>query len=66
MKSKQQSGKEMTALIRKNIWFKTATWSDLKEKALDLGLSPSEAVEDAVDDWLDVPHTAKKLGVARG
>ncbi len=56
----------MTALIRKNIWFKTATWSDLKEKALDLGLSPSEAVEDAVDDWLDVPHTAKKLGVARG
>jgi hypothetical protein len=43
----------MTALLRKNIWFQEGTWVELKETAIEKGLSPSEAVEIAVCDWME-------------
>ena len=39
-------------LIRKNIWFVPSTWRETKDEAMDRGQSPSEFINDLLEEHL--------------
>jgi len=39
-------------LVRKNVWFIPTVWSETKGEAMDRGLSPSEFINDLLEEYL--------------
>ncbi len=44
--------KSKPGFVRKNVWMKIETWDKFRQACQDEGLSPSELIEELVEDYL--------------